>query len=156
MKNKTKIRIMWIVLFSLTALVAYMWHNPKVVTLTTPVERPMPMPMPPIHVPTREPEFRGPPIKQYKPGYMQQMGVLTSETGETLPLYGKEVRGRRDRYHYYTTTGGDNLYSIPLSHNSRDCMDDMGCQELYGNEAVSVTGKTDPFTVNMYRTDNFF
>jgi hypothetical protein len=107
-------------------------------------------------MPTREPEFRGPPIKQYKPGYMQQMGLLTNESGETLPLYGKEVRGRRDRYHYYTTTGGDNLYSIPLSHNSRDCMDDTGCQELYGNEAVSITGKTDPFVVNMYKTDNFF
>jgi len=104
----------------------------------------------------RTPEFRGPPIKQYKPGYMQQMGIIVGEEGETLPLYGKEVRGRRDRYHYYTTTGGENLYPIPVNHDGRDCVDDIGCQELYGNESVSVTGKTGSFDVNMYRTDNFF
>ena len=157
MKNKTKTQIMWLILFALTVAVAYMWHNPKVVKINMPIQRRLPvLPRPPIMMPTREPEFRGPPIKQYKPGHTQQMGIITNDSGKTLPLYGKEVHGRRDRYHYYTTTGGDNLYSIPLSHDSRDCMDDIGCQELYGNEAVSVTGKTDPFTVNLYRTDNFF
>jgi hypothetical protein len=104
----------------------------------------------------RAPEFREPPIKQYKPGHMQQMGLLVGEGEEPLPLYGKEVRGRRDRYHYYTTTGGENLYSVPVSLDSRDCMDDIGCQELYGNESVSVTGKTGSFDVKMYRTDDFF
>jgi hypothetical protein len=83
------------------------------------------------------------------------MGILTGN-GETLPIYGKEVRGRRDRYHYYTTTGGENLYPIPVSHGGRDCMEDIGCQELYGNESVSVTGKTGSFTAKLYRTDNFY
>jgi hypothetical protein len=35
-------------------------------------------------------------------------------------------------------------------------MEDIGCQELYGNEAVSVNGKTGSYTVKMYRTDDFF
>jgi hypothetical protein len=35
-------------------------------------------------------------------------------------------------------------------------MDDIGCQELYGNETVSVTGKSGDYNVQMYRTDNFF
>lgn len=157
MKNKTKTQLMWVALVVLVAAVAYMWYNPQVVEV--PVEVPVMVP-PPRPVRTqeirREPEFRGPPIKQYKPGYMQQMGILVSGDGETLPLYGKEVRGRRDRYHYYTTTGGENLYPIPVSHDGRDCIDDMGCQELYGNETVSVTGKTGSFDVKMYRTDDFF
>tara|TARA_B110000444_G_scaffold191652_1_gene181421 strand:+ start:3170 stop:3574 length:405 start_codon:yes stop_codon:yes gene_type:complete len=134
-----------------------MFYNPKVVEV--PVEIPVIVPPPrPIRSQEvrREPEFRGPPIKQYKPGRMQQMGVLVSEGGETLPLYGKEVRGRRDRYHYYTTTGGENLYPIPVTYDGRDCVDDIGCQELYGNESVAVTGKTDSFDVKMYRTDDFF
>jgi hypothetical protein len=130
--------------------------NPRVVKV--PVKVPTMM-VPPRPVRSqeirREPEFRGPPIKKYKPGRMQQMGILTG-SGETLPLYGKEVRGRRDRYNYYTTTGGENLYPIPVSHSGRDCMEDIGCQELYGNETVSVTGKTGSFAVNMYRTDDFF
>ena len=157
MKNKTKTQLLWVTLVVLVAAVAYMWYNPQVVEV--PVEVPVMVPPPrPIRTQEirREPEFRGPPIKQYKPGHMQQMGLLVGGDGETLPLYGKEVRGRRDRYHYYTTTGGENLYPIPVSHDGRDCIDDIGCQELYGNEAVSVTGKTGSFDVKMYRTDDFF
>ena len=156
-KNKAKNQILMSAVVVLALVLSYMWFNPKVVEV--PVEVPV-MPVPPrIELeqrdPRREPEFRGAPIKQYKPGYMQQMGVITGN-GETLPLYGKEVRGRRDRYHYYTTTGGENLYSVPVTHNARDCMEDIGCEELYGNETVSVTGKTGSFGVNMYRTDDFF
>ena len=159
MKVKTKTRLLWVALVILGAIATYMWYNPKVVEVPVEVEVPVMMP-PPRHVRTqevrREPEFRGPPIKQYKPGHMQQMGILVSGEGETLPIYGKEVRGRRDRYHYYTTTGGENLYPIPVSHEGRDCIDDIGCQELYGNETVSVSGKTCSFDVKMYRTDDFF
>jgi hypothetical protein len=156
-KNKTKTQILWVALIVLIIIVGYMYQNPKLVEV--PVEVPM-MPVPPRLMERQERphsrEFRQAPIKQYKPGHMQQMGVLIGDGDETLPLYGKEVRGRRDRYNYYTTTGGENLYPLPVSHDSRDCMEDIGCQELYGNEAVSVTGKTGSFNVTMYRTDDFF
>ena len=157
MKKKTKTQMLMIALVVLVLTVGYMWYNPQIVEVQVevPVMAPPPRPIVSREV-IRTPEFRGPPIKQYKPGYMQQMGIIVGEEGETLPLYGKEVRGRRDRYHYYTTTGGENLYPIPVSHDGRDCIDDIGCQELYGNEAVSVTGKTGSFGVKMYRTDDFF
>ncbi len=157
MKKKTKTQMLMIALVVLVLTVGYMWYNPQIVEVQVevPVMAPPPRPIVSREV-IRTPEFRGPPIKQYKPGYMQQMGIIVGEEGETLPLYGKEVRGRRDRYHYYTTTGGENLYPIPVNHDGRDCVDDIGCQELYGNESVSVTGKTGSFDVNMYRTDNFF
>lgn len=149
MRNKSKLQIMWIVVVALLFAVAYLWSNPKIVTRT----HTQFVAQPPIrHAP--EPEFRGPPLRPWKPGYFHQMGNLTSANGETLPLFGKEVRGRRDRYHFYTTTGTDNLYPVPLSHKDRDCMDpDVGCPELYGNESVSVTGKSDPYNVSMFRTD---
>jgi hypothetical protein len=156
-KNKNKTQILWLVIIVLALVLGYIYYNPKVVEV--PVEVPV-MPVPPRPMERRqrrrEPEFRGPPIKQYKPGFMQQMGILVGSGEETLPLYGKEVRGRRDRYHYYTTTGGENLYPVPVTHNARDCMEDIGCEEIYGNETVSVTGKTGSYTVNMYRTDDFF
>ena len=157
-KNKNKTQILWSVIIVLALVLGYIYYNPKFVEV--PVEVPV-MPVPPRiemerREPRREPEFRSAPIKQYKPGFMQQMGILTGAGEETLPLYGKEVRGRRDRYHYYTTTGGENLYPVPVTHNARDCMEDIGCQELYGNETVSITGKTGSFGVKMYRTDNFF
>ena len=154
MKKKVKTQLLMILFVTLVAVIIYLVQNPVIVKV--PVRTPTPTPTP-VHQPIRhEPEFRGPPIRKYKPGYMQQMGILVGSGEETLPLYGKEVTGRRDRYHYYTTTGGENLYPIPVTHNARDCMEDIGCQELYGNETVSVTGKTGSFTVNMYRTDDFF
>ena len=156
MKNRQKIQVMTLTLIVLVGVLGYMWYNPKVVEVPVEVVPVPPRPIETRRPPVREPEFRGPPIKQYKPGYMQQMGIITSGDGETLPLYGKEVRGRRDRYHYYTTTGGENLYPVSVSHNARDCMEDIGCEELYGNETVTVLGKTGSFTVNMYRTDDFF
>lgn len=109
----------------------------------------------PVQIPV-EREFRAPPIKEYKPSYVQQMGVLIGENNETLPLYGKEVRGRRDRYHYYTVTPGEQMYSLPVSVGERDCMDDIGCQEIYGNETVNVLGQSSAYEAKLYRTDNFF
>lgn len=114
----------------------------------------------PVVVPIRNrietvPEFRGPPLKRYKPRNFQQMGLLTNEDGTTLPLYGRESRTHRDRYHYYTTTPGEQIYSLPISHNDRDCSEDIGCPEFYGNESVTVTGQSGNFSANIYRTENF-
>jgi hypothetical protein len=151
-KNKTQTKLMFIALAVLFALVIYQIRNPIVVKKQVPVPLPVEVP---VQIPV-EREFRKPPIKEYKPGYVQQMGVLVGPDEETLPLYGKEVRGRRDQYHYYTTTPGDQVYPLPVTINDRDCMDDIGCQELYGNETVSVLGQTGSFQAKLYRTDNFF
>ncbi len=110
MKNKTKTQLLSMILFVSIIVIVYLIQNPRVVKV--PVKVPtMMVPQRPMRSQEirREPEFRGPPIKKYKPGRMQQMGLITNGD-ETLPLYGKEVRGRRDRYNYYTTTGGENLY----------------------------------------------
>jgi hypothetical protein len=151
-KNKTQQKLIIIVLMILFTLIVYQIRNPIVVKKQVPVAVPVEVP---VQIPV-EKEFRNPPIKEYKPGYVQQMGVLIGPDEETLPLYGKEVRGRRDQYHYYTTTPGDQVYPLPVTINNRDCMDDIGCQELYGNETVSVLGQTGSFQAKLYRTDNFF
>jgi hypothetical protein len=152
MKNAQKIQLMFIVIVALIGALLF-----ERVRKTAPISAPAPVfvyPRP--KVPERTPEFRRAPVKQYRPGRSHQMGVLTDDAGTTLPLYGKTVRGHRDRFHYWTTTGVTNLFSVPITHNDRDCVDDIGCPEFYGNETVSVLGKTGSFTVNLYRTDDFF
>ena len=100
----------------------------------------------------RTPEFRGPPYKVYKPGKYQQMGLLVGDAGSILPLYGRETRGYRDRYNYYTNSPGQQIYPLPLSFDNRDCTEDIGCPEFYGNENVSVTGLNgENFSVKNYR-----
>ena len=67
------------------------------------------------------------------------------------PLYGKEVgvEGSLQLLHDYW---GDN-HSIPIKDSqNRDCMDDVGCQELYGSESVT-SRKT--FQCEYVRVDNF-
>ena len=103
----------------------------------------------------RSPEFRQPPLKVYKPGYFQQMGLLLGSGNETFPLYGRACRGYRDRYHYYTATPGQQIYSLPVTYNNQDCTEDLGCPELYGNEQVSVTGQTGNFNTKIYRNQQF-
>jgi hypothetical protein len=152
MKVKTKQRLTYVAILMLLFVVLYQLYNPTVVKEQVAIEVPVEVP---VQIPV-EKEFRNPPIKEYKPGYVQQMGVLVGPDEETLPLFGKEVRGRRDRYHYYTVTPGEQIYSLPVTHDNRDCMDDIGCQELYGNESVSVLGQAGTFQAKLYRTDNFF
>jgi len=151
MKGQVKQRILlFIVLLLLTI---------TIVQVTSTTEAPAPqVVLKRVEVPVRVPverEFRDAPIKKYKPGYTQQIGVLVGDD-ETLPIYSREVRGRRDRYHYYTVTPGNQQYSLPLTIGDRDCMDDIGCQEIYGNESVSVLGQDGEFSAKVYRTDNFF
>ena len=152
MKAKNRQQLLVIVALTLLAIVIYLIRNPVVkqvrvrerVGVRVPVQIPV------------EREFRAPPIKEYKPAHIQQMGILVGDNNETLPLYGKEVRGRRDSYHYYTVTPGEQMYSLPVSIGERDCMDDIGCQEIYGNETVNVLGQTGDYTAKVYRTDHFF
>lgn len=149
MKQATKNTLGAAVIVALVGLVGYMACRPA-------VEVPVPYEVPAVREVRREPEFRPPPIKEYKPAHVQQMGLLLGDDGETLPLYGREVRGRRDRYHYYTATPGQQIYALPVTHENRDCMDDLGCQELYGQESVSVLGKTNAYQTKLYRTDSYF
>ncbi len=100
------------------------------------------------------PEFRQPPLKQWRPKKYQQMGLLSNGT-DTLPLYGKESATHRDRFFYYTTTPGEQIFPLPIEHNGRDCMDDIGCPEFYGNESVSVTDREGAYTAKIYRTEQF-
>ena len=152
MKKKLNPQVAPFIIFTLLVAVVYLLMYPK----ETVVQVPVPVEMNAPREVIMEPEFRNPPIKKYKPGHVQQMGVLIGDNNETLPLYGKEVRGRRDRYHYYTATSGDQIYPLPVSMGDRDCMDDIGCQEIYGNESVSVMGNDSNFQAKLYRTDDFF
>ena len=107
MKQSVKLTIAMTVIFILIGVVVYLMMNKQpVAKVPSEVPKPypelveMPSPSEPmeIHIPymgappRKEPEFRQPPVKKYKPGHVQQMGVLLGEDGETLPLYGKEVR----------------------------------------------------------------
>ena len=97
------------------------------------------------------PEIRPPPYKKWRPSLYQQLGILTSEDGKILPLYGKESNVYRNRWNYYTSTPGNQIYSLPIKSGDRDCTEDIGCNELYGSEELSVTGMADKYKAEIYK-----
>lgn len=103
-------------------------------------------------------EYRPAPVREWKPPaeQSQQMGLLVAEDGEMRPLYGRASKTHRDRWNYWTTSGGENLYSVPIEVDGRACEEDIGCQELYGNEEVTVTGSDTVYKPKLYRVDNYF
>lgn len=116
-----------------------------------PVSVPVPVPVPvPVQVSEPEIEFRSPPYRKYRPGHYQQVGLLINGS-ETLPLYGQQLNNVN--WNYYTTTPGNQIYSLPITHEGRVCTEDFGCKELYGNETVSVTGRTGTYDVTIYNID---
>ena len=101
--------------------------------------------------PVREPEFRGPPIREYKPSTYKQVGLLMGEGEDMYPIYGRPSHAYNNRWNYYTTTKGDQVYPLPISNGNRDCTEDIGCDELYGNENLSILGKSGTYKTTIYR-----
>ena len=104
------------------------------------------------------PEYRrGGPYRDYRPRNFQQIGLLTeTTTGEVLPLWGRGAPNYRDRWNYYSSTPGQQIYSLPVtSADGRDCTEDMGCNELYGGETVTVFGQSGAFEVKIYRIEQY-
>lgn len=86
------------------------------------------------------------------PETYQSMGIITLGDGKILPLYGRRTASRSDRFQYYTRTDTYNPVQLPVRVKRRDCQDDVGCEELYNDDEVSIAsmgkGKT-----TIYRFD---
>ena len=87
------------------------------------------------------------------PETYQSMGVITMEDGQVLPLYGRRTASRSDRFQYYTRTDSYNPVQLPIKHNRRDCQDDVGCEELFDRESVTITPTNKSGQVSIYRFD---
>ena len=96
---------------------------------------------PALNVPTRGM------APDYKP-----MGTLKKSDGSYLPLYGRPTT-RSDRFNYYTRTDTYNPVPLPLEYKKRDCMDDVGCNELMSGDEIRVRGDHSPLKVSLYNTE---
>jgi hypothetical protein len=97
----------------------------------------------PINIPT-----------QGLPESFQSMGNISVGGGKMLPLYGRRtMRGSSDRWNYYTRTDTYNPVPLPIRYKNRDCMDDIGCAELYSGETVHLEGTGEHGAVRIFRFD---
>jgi len=85
------------------------------------------------------------------PESYQSMGVVTTSSGELLPLYGRRTASRSDRFNYYTRTDTNNPISLPINHKRRDCQDDIGCDELFDGDSIEIVPTKQKGSVTVYR-----
>ena len=94
----------------------------------------------PINIPT-----------QGLPESFQSIGLIQSD-GQMLPLYGRRTAGSSSRWNYYTRTDTYNPIPIPLKYQKRDCMDDVGCNEVMSGDHMMMEGTGQAGKVTLYNT----
>ena len=84
----------------------------------------------------------------------RQVGTLTAEAPggkrHILPLFSREAPARRGRYNMYTLTNDRNSVQVPVSYKKRNCMEELGCEEVFENEEMHVPAfGSFPFSVSL-------
>ena len=87
------------------------------------------------------------------PEQYQSMGVLKTNDGQLLPLYGRRTAYRSDRFNYYTRTDTNNPVPLPVSYKHKDCQDDIGCDELSSGDEISIIPTGQQANATIYRFD---
>ena len=96
-------------------------------------------PVVPINIPTRG-----------LPDLFQSVGVVNIDD-KILPLYGRRINS--DRWNYYTRTDTYNPVPIPIRFQRRDCMDDIGCNEIMSGDDIKVEVMNKHGKANIYKYD---
>ena len=162
MKKSQNQTLTWTLLATIVllfVLLAFLW-KPKAASAPSSVPAQAPTPIVIVKADTTNPNIP-PHFPQDQPRYnsstYQQIGLLTSEEADkepiVLPLFGRKIPNRSDRWQYYTATDKNNMMRIPLTYQNRDCEDDVGCNEIYTGDQLQVSiyqGRT--FTATVYRT----
>lgn len=87
------------------------------------------------------------------PESYQSMGVLKTQDGQVLPLYGRRLASRSDRFNYYTRTDTYNPVPLPIAYKRKDCQDSVGCDELYSGDEVKLSATGATATATLYQFD---
>jgi hypothetical protein len=95
----------------------------------------------PINIPT-----------QGLPESFQSVGLISVD-GAVWPLYGRRTNGSSDRWNYYTRTDTYNPVPVPVKYQRRDCMDQIGCNEILSGDDVKIDVLHKEGKAKMYKFD---
>jgi hypothetical protein len=95
----------------------------------------------PINIPT-----------QGLPESFQTIGLINVD-GSVWPLYGRRTNGSSDRWNYYTRTDTYNPVPIPIKYQKRDCMDQIGCNEILSGDNIKIDVLHKEGIAKMYKFD---
>lgn len=95
--------------------------------------------------------YSGPPrARQNCQGIAEgQIGLLKGAQ-TTLPLFATEHPSRRGRFWYHTLTDGNIPLKVGVTSEGRDCLQEIGCDEVFDNDTVQVPVLGGDWTVSLY------
>jgi len=83
----------------------------------------------------------------------RQVGILTRLNGKDetiLPLMGRPLFTRRDKWNFYTLNDKNNMIKLPVTVKGRSGTDEYGCDNVYTGDTVYVEGYNGAFKVTAY------
>jgi len=88
----------------------------------------------------------------------QPVGILTNidtkKNPNILQLFGRAMYPGSYRWQYYTNSDNFQTVKVQVIHKGRECMSDIGCDELYTGDLVRIPSYDSQFRVEMYRLDS--
>jgi len=86
---------------------------------------------------------------------MQQVGILTDDSNDhILALYGRPTFRGSSKWMYFTATDKFQSIKLPIWKNTRNCTDDLGCDEVYDGDTIRVPAHGDKsFKATIYSLD---
>jgi hypothetical protein len=100
------------------------------------------------------------PTQHYTIQY-SQVGILTKQKGthsEILPLMGRRTITSRNKWQYYTVSGGGNgnlQTKLPVRVKGKSGSGEYGCDEIVSRDEVYVEGYQELFVATMYENGLF-
>ena len=86
----------------------------------------------------------------------RQVGILTRYGGKDetiLPLMGRPLFTRRDKWNFYTMNDKNNMIKLPVKVKGKSGTSEYGCDNVYNGDIVFVEGYNDAFKVTTYDND---
>lgn len=105
-------------------------------------------------------DVRGVPVNiptQSVDSVFRQVGILTRKIGvpgeNILPLMGRPLFIRRDKWNFYTMNDKNNMIKLPIIYKNTNGMNEYGCDNIYDGDSVYVEGYQETFRATIYENN---
>ena len=84
-------------------------------------------------------------------GILTRQGLPSDSQNETiLPLFGRPLIVRRDKWNFYSVNDKNNMIKLPVTINGQSGTNEYGCDNVYDKDLVFVKGFNKPFVFTAY------
>ena len=84
-------------------------------------------------------------------GILTRQGLPSDSQNETiLPLFGRPLILRRDKWNFYSVNDKNNMIKLPVTIKGQSGTNEYGCDNVYDKDLVFVKGFNKPFIFTAY------